>query len=171
MQLSKALFSAIVGLVIVISLVSGFGLANITSRTSTSTTVSVTTSTIFETMSQTVIQRINESTGARFELIFNQTGICNQDWWVWTWSVNLSNGEFISEPPNFSGCCGETPPPVMPIVFSLPPGNYSYHVKGRGIVLAPVNGTVSITDEDVVVQLYQPYVASCGPVYTNETNP
>ncbi len=165
MRLTKALLAKIIGLVIIVSLASGFELASTISRPST------------DIIFQTTNRIINESTGNRFELIFNQTaGFCNVPAFITPWSVTLSNGEAITEPPNssFTDCCGITSVNT-PIVFVLPPGSYSYSLQPNLLTtpngtVTPPDGTVSITDRDVVVQLNH-VTQSCGTTSTTQSSP
>lgn len=176
MQLAKTQFSAIIGLVIVISLISGVGLESIITHSSTITTFQTVYSSSTVTVSQTATRIINESAGNRLELIFNQTaGFCNVPAFITPWSVTLSDGESITEPPNsnFSDCCGVTPVNT-PIVFDLPPGDYSYSLQPNLLTtpngtVTPPDGTVSITNRDVLVQLN--HIQSCGTTSTTESSP
>lgn len=119
-------------------------------------TVQVVTVTFTPTMTRTILTH-----QGLFELSFNQTARCNNLGFIAPWSVALSDGTSITEPPdaNFSECCSASPQNPSSIVFYVPSGTYSFQIKPN--LLFPTNGTVSISNQSVVVDVGQ-VISSCG---------
>jgi len=113
---------------------------------------------IGSTTRTTTTQTTSASQGLH-NLIFLQGFTClGQPQNILPWSVTLSNGETITEPPNGNFSNPTITSSQAAIVFKVPDGNYSFKISP--IALIPTNGTVEINNGDEVVTLTQPEI--CG---------
>lgn len=96
-----------------------------------------------------------------FGLSFNQTAKCPNLGFIAPWSVTLSDGTSITEPPNgnFSECCSASPENPSSITFYVPSGVYSFQIKPN--LLFSTNASVTVSNKDVEVAVFQT-LFSCG---------
>ena len=105
-----------------------------------------------------------------FKLVFQQVAKCANLGYLAPWGVDLSNGESITAPPNatFPGYFSGSPSNPSTITFYVTKGDYTFHVLPAGSGLTPADGSVTVTNQDVVVTLQQggePF--SCGSSTTS----
>jgi len=159
----------VVVLVVVVAIIAlalgatiGYGISSGKTTTTSVTTQTVATTTTSLT-SQTIMNPSSNSTGELYELRFNQTSPCSPPIYLIPWSVTLSNGMMIAEPPhdNFSECCAGSSDYTnySSIVFSVLNGNYIFSTNGPSFFTE--SGNVTVNGKDVIV-LLQEEIASCG---------
>ena len=112
------------------------------------------------TSTSTVTQTVLTHQGL-YELSFNQTAECPNLGFVSPWSVTLSDGASVTEPPNanFSDSYSVSLKNPSAIVFYVPSGVYSFQIKPN--LLGPPNGTVTVSGQNAVVRVGQ-VILSCG---------
>jgi len=130
--------------------------------------VTITTTTMTQILSNTSSNTNREM----YQLRFNQTGVCSPPIYFIPWSITLSNGQYIAEPPhsNFSECCAGSSSYTnfSSIVFSVQNGNYTFQTNGASFL--PNAGNVTVDGRDVTV-LLKVAIPSCGslPTQVNTT--